>query len=274
VGGALVIVFREVLEAGLIIGIVLAATQKVAGSRLWVAGGVAAGLFGSCLVALFMSAIAEAFNGYGQELFNACVLGTAVLMLAWHNIWMAQHGRTMAAKLHAAGREVAERRKPMLGLAVVVGAAVLREGAEVVLFLYGVALGGSSAASLLVGGVLGLLLGGAVTGLTYLGLLRIPTRYLFSVTSWLITLLAAGLSAQAAGYLAKAGVIEALGQTMWDSSWLLSQHSLPGMLLHTLIGYSDRPTALQLIVYVGTLLAIVAASRYAAAPPPRPVSAE
>lgn len=273
-GGALVIVFREVLEAGLIIGIVLAATQKVAGSRLWVAGGVAAGLFGSCLVALFMSAIAEAFNGYGQELFNACVLGTAVLMLAWHNIWMAQHGRTMAAKLHAAGREVAERRKPMLGLAVVVGAAVLREGAEVVLFLYGVALGGSSAASLLVGGVLGLLLGGAVTGLTYLGLLRIPTRYLFSVTSWLITLLAAGLSAQAAGYLAKAGVIEALGQTMWDSSWLLSQHSLPGMLLHTLIGYSDRPTALQLIVYVGTLLAIVAASRYAAAPPPRPVSAE
>ena len=91
--------------------------------------------------------------------------------------------------------------------AVVVGAAVLREGAEVVLFLYGVALGGSSAVNLLIGGLLGLLLGGAVTGLTYLGLLRIPTRYLFTVTSWLITLLAAGLAAQSVGYLAKAGVI-------------------------------------------------------------------
>ena len=117
--------------------------------------------------------------------------------------------------------------------------------------------------------------GGAVTGLTYLGLLRIPTRYLFTVTSWLITLLAAGLAAQSVGYLAKAGVIEALGHTMWDSSWLLSQQSLFGMLLHTLIGYSDRPSALQLIAYVGTLAAIVLASRLAAPPPPpQPVSAE
>lgn len=277
--GALIIVFREVIEAGLIIGIVLAATQRVAGSRLWVSGGVVAGLFGSCLVAVFMSAIAGAFGGFGQELFNAFILFTAVAMLIWHNVWMAHHGRTMAADLHAASRDVAERRKPMLALAVVVGAAVLREGAEVVLFLYGVALGGSSTGSLLAGGLMGLALGGAVTGLTYVGLLRIPTRYLFTVTSWLIAFLAAGLAAQGVGYLAQAGIVEVLGNTMWDSSWLLSQKSIFGMMLHTLVGYNDQPTALQLLAYGLTLVVIYVLAKLAAPGqrphnPPAPMSAE
>src|SRR3954462_10305237 len=135
---ALIIVFREVFEAGLIIGIVLAVTRTVPGRNLWVGGGVLAGVAGACLVAAFAGALSNLFAGMGQELFNASILGVAVVMLTWHNVWMARHGSELAGEMRAMGRAVAEGSKPLLALAVVVGVAVLREGSEVVLFLYGV----------------------------------------------------------------------------------------------------------------------------------------
>ncbi len=267
--GALIIVFREVIEAGLIIGIVLAATRSVAGSRLWVGIGVLSGILGSCVVAAFTGSIAEFFNGFGQEIFNAIILSIAVAMLAWHNIWMALHGRAMAGELKQAGNEVREGRKTLTALAIVVGAAVLREGSEVVLFLYGVLISdGGTAKSIALGAVLGLGLGGIVSALTYLGLLSIPTRYIFKTTSWLITFLAAGMAAQAAGFLEKAGVVEIMSNAVWDTSGLLSEKSITGRILHTLVGYADQPSLFQLVVYVGTLLAIIAATRLVMAPRP------
>jgi high-affinity iron transporter len=254
--GALIIVFREVIEAGLIIGIVMAATRGVAGRGRWVTYGLIAGVLGAALVATFAGAISDAFQGSGQELFNAAVLSIAVCMLMWHNAWMARHGREIAAEMRQIGAAVSEGVKPLTALAVVVGLAVLREGSEVVLFLYGIAASGTSGMSLLVGGVLGVVAGAAFTALTYYGLLAIPTRYIFSVTSWLIALLAAGLAAQAVQFLNNGGVMVVLDHTVWNTSWLLSEGSLLGRLLHTLIGYTERPTELQLIVYIGTLVAM------------------
>src|SRR6185369_13597600 len=106
--------------------------------------GVVAGLAGAAVVALFAEAISNAFEGSGQELLNAAVLGTAVIMLMWHNAWMARHGREMAADMRAVGHDVTTGARPMTALAVVVGLAVLREGAEVVLFLYGIVAAGTS----------------------------------------------------------------------------------------------------------------------------------
>ena len=251
--GALIIVFREVIEAGLIIGIVLAVTRGIPGRGVWVAAGVLAGTLGASLIALFAQTIADAFAGSGQELFNASVLGIAVAMLMWHNFWMAGHGQEMAASMAAVGKEVTAGRRPMAALAMVVGLATLREGSEVVLFLYGIVASGVSAWSLLLGGVLGLAAGAAFTALTYYGLLAIPARHIFAVTTVLITLLAAGMAAQAAQFLDAAGVISVLGQRLWDSSGWLSQDSIVGRLMHTLIGYTDRPSELQLVAYVATL---------------------
>lgn len=262
--GALIIVFREVIEAGLIIGIVLAATRSVVGSRTWVGLGVAGGIVGSCIVAAFTGTIAAFFDGFGQEIFNAIILAIAVVMLAWHNIWMAVHGREMAGELKQAGNEVREGRKTLAALAIVVGAAVLREGSEVVLFLYGVLIGGGgSVKSITLGAVMGLGAGAAMSALTYLGLLKIPTRHIFKVTSWLITFLAAGMAAQSISFLEKAGVVESLSNIVWDSSSLLSEQSITGKILHTLIGYTDQPTMLQLLGYVATLIVIIAATRFA-----------
>ncbi len=154
---ALLIVFREVIEAGLIVGIVLAATKGVPKRGRAVCSGVLAGIVGALLVAAFAGELAALFQGNGQELFNASILLLAVTMLIWHNVWMASHGRQMALELKAAGHAVVTGKRTLAALGVVVGVAVLREGSEVVLFLYGIAAqGGTSNAALLVGGALGL----------------------------------------------------------------------------------------------------------------------
>ena len=261
--GALIIVFREVIEAGLIVGIVMAATRGVIGRGRWITVGIGGGVLGASIVAMFAGAISDAFQGAGQELFNAGVLGVAVIMLMWHNAWMARHGREIADEMRRVGAAVSEGAKPLTALAIVVGLAVLREGSEVVLFLYGIMASGTSGAALVVGGLLGIAAGAAFTALTYFGLLAIPNRHIFSVTSWLIALLAAGMAAQAMQFLNSAGLVVALDRPLWDTSWLLSEKSIFGRLLHTLIGYIDRPTEMQLIVYIATLFAMFLLMRVA-----------
>ena len=266
----LIIVFRETIEAGLIVGVVLAATQGVPGRRMQVGLGILSGLLGACLVAAFAGTISDAFAGVGQELFNAVILLLAVAMLGWHTVWMARHGRSIAAELRSVGEAVRGGRRPVSALTVVVGVAVLREGAEVVLFLYGIAVGGGSGWPAMLAGVLaGVALGAGLSLMTHAGLVRLPARSLFAVIFWLVALLAAGMAAQAAWFLQSGGLVNVLVATVWDSSGVLSDSSLFGRLLHTLVGYTDRPTQLQLLAYLVTLAGIVGLSRWLA-PPPRP----
>jgi high-affinity iron transporter len=271
---ALIIVFREAIEAGLIVGIVMAATRGVPQRGRWVAYGVFAGIVGAALIAIFAGAISDAFEGTGQELLNAGVLSLAVLMLTWHNVWMARHGREMAQEMQQVGSAVSSGERPLTALAVVVGLAVLREGSEVVLFLYGVLAGGNSGGSVFIGGLAGLAVGVAFTVLTYGGLLTIPTRYIFQVTSVLIALLAAGLAAQAVQFLDAAGVVTTLEKTVWDTSAWLSESSLFGKLLHTLIGYTERPSEMQLLVYVAVLVVMAVLMWVLKPPAKQPALAE
>ncbi len=268
---AWVIVFREAMEAGLIIGIVMAATRGVVGRGRMVALGVVAGVAGACLVAAFAGQIGGMFDGVGQEVFQASVLALAVLMLGWHTIWMSSHGRQTAREMKALGTSVREGSRGLGALAVVIGVAVLREGAEIVLFLYGITAGGdASAGSMAIGGLLGVAGGAVLAWLLYRGLLTVPAHRLFGVTSGLIMLVAAGLASQAIGTLQRAGYAAVFDQPLWDTGWLLPENSLPGKLLHTLIGYTDQPDGLQLITYALTLGLIFLLSRPARPSPAQP----
>ena len=245
---ALIIVFREVFEAGLIIGIVLAVTRTVPHRNQWIGGGVLAGVLAACVVAVFAGALVEPVRRHGAGTVQRrdpdrrrrdadlaqCLDG-------------APRQRTRR-RIAGGGKAVVEGSKSLLALAVVVGVAVLREGSEVVLFLYGVLAGGNdSGLSVALGGLVGLVLGALVCMLTYFGLVKIPTRALFATTTILIALLAAGMAAQAAAFLEKANWLTALDNVVWDSGWLLSDSSILGKALHTLIGYTDQPTAMQLV---------------------------
>lgn len=258
----LIIVFREAMEAGLIVGIVLAATKGVPGRGRWISLGIAGGTLGACLVAIFARGLSRLFEGSGQELFNAAVLLLAVGMLIWHNVWMASHGREMSRQLRAMGAEVKLGARSLTALAVVVGIAVLREGSEVVLFLYGVATqGGSTAFGMLGGGFLGLLAGAAVSALLYFGLLAIPMKRLFAVTGALITMVAAGLAVQAVAFLQQGGFFNFLDTPLWDTSALLPDDSVPGRVLKTLLGYTDRPDGLQLAAWAAVILLMIGLTR-------------
>lgn len=254
----LVIVFREVLEAGLIVGIVLAATEGVPRRGRYVAIGIAGGVLGATVVALFAASIAEAMEGVGQEVFTAAILLVAVCMLTWHCVWMARHGRELSAEMHEVGRAVKGGSKSLAAMAVVVAVAVLREGSEIVLFLYGIAVSTREGLpAMLAGGIAGLGLAAGVSLLIYRGLLVIPAKYLFNVTNVMIAFLAAGMAGTAAATLAGADLLPTYGDALWDTSRYLSEDSLLGRSLHALIGYSDRPSGVQALAYVATLTLLV-----------------
>ena len=251
-----VIIFREVLEAALVIAIVLGASRGIARRNRWVLGGIALGALGAGVVALFADAIAQAFTGNGQSLLNAVILLLAVLMLGWHNVWMSGHGRKLAGEIKEVGAAVQAGKKTLVALLVICFTAVMREGSEVVLFLWAIAASGGREFGMTVGGFAGLAVGIAVSALLYRSLLFIPIRYFFTVTGWLLLLLTAGLAAQAAGFLNQAGLLPALGNNLWNTSHILSQQSMLGELLHILVGYIARPSGIELLFYLVTLVTI------------------
>ena len=264
--GTAVIVFREVLEAALIIGILAAATRSVPGRDRWLLGGLVAGLAGSALVAASTDVISAMASGVGQELLNAVILGMAVLMLAWHNIWMTSHGKALAISAKSHGqRHPGRTPRAFRHLLVVVGLAVLREGSETVLFLYGIAA---------VGG-LGRI--ADVAGRRH----RHPGRGSASVTP--VRRPAARADAlvfrrdQCAG-VAAGGRHGLPGGTFPDPGRPIAQSCcpdlghlddapqkppLPGMLLHSLAGYDQRPAGMQLIFYTLTLATIALGMKWA-----------
>jgi high-affinity iron transporter len=188
-----------------------------------------------------------------------------VLMLAWHNIWMSSHGAVLAASAKSVGGDIRDGRSECSILLVIVGLAVLREGSETVLFLYGIAAsdnGGHS--SMLLGGLLGVVAGVAVGYAMYAGLLRIPLRWFFAATGVLVLLLAAGMASQAAHFLIQADLLPSLVAPLWDTSRILPENGLPGMLLHSLIGYDSRPAGMQLVFYLAALITIAAGMKWVA----------
>jgi high-affinity iron transporter len=252
-----IILFREVLEASLIIAIVMGASRGIAQRGRWVAGGILLGLIGASMIALLASDIALKFEGKLSAILNAIILLSAVALLTWHNVWMKSHGRKLATDIATVGKDVETGKQPLTALMLLTFAAVMREGSEAVLFIWAIATSGQQGANLAVGGLGGIVAGVMVGALLYRGLLRFPLRHFFTLTSWVILLLTAGLAAQAAGFLNQADLLPALGGQLWDTSHLLNQASLLGQLLHTLIGYIARPSGVEVVFYVGTILIVL-----------------
>ncbi len=262
---AAVIVFRESLEAFLIISIMLAATRGIPNRQRWIWGGVLAGLAGSALVASSMDLIINLADGMGQELFNVGVLILAIGMLAWHNIWMSAHGRELAKQISSTARAVTDGSRERSVILVVIALAVLREGSETVLFLYSLASNGENGLrDTLTGASMGLATGALIAGLLYWGLLKIPVRWFFAATGLLVLLLAASMASQAARMLVQADLLPALGAPFWDTSAVLSQDTLVGAILHTLVGYEAQPTGMQVLAYAVVLITIATAMRWVA----------
>jgi len=266
---SMVIVYREVLEMSIVLGILLAATRGMPVTRKWIAAGGAIGLAGAAVLGWFMEELESAMTGNGEFVFNAVVLSLASAMIAWTVIWMRTHGRELAQRMRSVGQSVIGGKMPLKALLLISLAAVMREGSEAVFFLFGFLQSGQEAVTLFTGGVFGLLLG-AVTGvLLYRGLIVIPVKQLFSVTGVLLILLAAGMASQAAWNLVAIEAIPPLVDPLWNSSAWLSKESLFGEFMGVLIGYDDRPSGMQFLVFIVALGGLtILYRRFAAEPSP------
>ncbi len=257
-----IIVFRETLEAALFVGIVAAATRGLTGRSKWLAGAVFAGILGALALAAGADRISTLADGVGQDLVNVGILSLALVMLAWHCIWVSTHGKKMSQEAKQLGASVREGTRSPRTLIAAVVLAVLREGAETVLFVAGLATGSpENSHSMLVGASLGIV-GGVVLGfMIYFGLSRVKPQNLFAVTNVLILLLTAAIASQLARALAQSGLVNLWASALWDTSAVLQTDSPLGILLRALVGYDARPSGLQLAFYLGTLFIIGLATR-------------
>ena len=264
------IVFRESLEAALFIGIVAAATRHMAGRARWLGAGVGVGVLGALLLALLARHISAWADGFGQDLVNIGVLSLALVMLIWHCVWVTTHASELAADARQLGASVgAGQRKPW-ALLTVVALAVLREGAETVLFVGGALSGAdASSGSVLVSGAVGLALGALLGTLLYVGLSRIPVRRLFWTTNLLIALLAGSIASQLVKALSQAGLLDLWGSPLWNTSHVLASNSALGTVLHALVGYEAQPSGAQFAAYVAVLTLIYAGTRLFSRAPAR-----
>ena len=271
---AALIVFRESLEAALFVGIVAAATRGLFGRGKWLGAGVAIGVVGALILAAMAPHVSSWFDGIGQDVINIAVLSIALSMLLWHCIWVATHSQEMAVHARRLGESVQQGQQRPWALLTAVALAVLREGAETVLFVAGAITGGNSSfGDVAMAVLIGVSLGAGAGTIIYAGLARIPTRHIFTTTNVLIAILAGSIASQLVKSLAQAGFLEQWTAPVWDTSSLLSPDSALGTLLHALVGYDATPSAAQLTSYLAVLALIYAGTkimrRMHSPPPPR-----
>ena len=252
-----IIVFREILEIALIIGILSAATKDIKGSTKWILSGLGLGILASLFLAISTDKISDSLDGMGQEFFNGLILVSASFLIGWTIIWMQKHAKSISGELKRLSKSVQEGRKPLYILAIVVLLSTVREGAEIVLFTYGYFLSGTSISQIILGLIIGSLSGITIGLALYLGILKASGKYFFMITTWLLIFLSCGILSQGLGFWISADLIPALGNPAIDLTNFISQKSIIGKILNMFFGYVDRPAGMQLIAYFSNLAILI-----------------
>jgi high-affinity iron transporter len=249
-----IVVFREVIEIAIIISILAVATRAVSKRTSWLVLGFLLGVSGAVALAFATDFISSAMNNLGQELFNGAILIITAVMIGYTVIWMKQHSKNIGIKLRNISNKVLSGQKPPKSLAIIVMLATLREGAEIVLFLYSSYLADVPLEQLFLGFTAGLLAGTLVGFATYFGIIKAFGRYFFKITTILLIFLSAGLIASGIGLWQDAEIIVPIVDPIFDLSSILPQKSFFGQILNNLFGYIDQPSASQFIGYFITVI--------------------
>ncbi len=256
-GGTFVITLREGFEAALLLGLIYTYLEKIGARRefRYVTVGAGLGVVASLLLGVMVTVLSGPLVDLGPDLIAAVVLFSASGMLTWHGWWMRQHAVAIRGELERQ-MDAAKAKQQFWVVGVIAFTGVFREGAETVLFLWGLLtqVGTSAGSSLLaLGGVLGVL-GAIVLGvLVFHGARQLSLRRFFAWTSAFLLLLAAGLFSTGVGRLQGMGILPA-ADTLWDTSAWLDDQGFLGSLVAGLLGYRARPSTLEATAYVAYLV--------------------
>lgn len=255
------VAFRDGLEATLFIGIIAAAMSAVANRRQLITSGILLGLLGAVLLALASEALNR--SAAGKNIFQLVVLTAIFAMLLWHVIWASQHARELVASAKNIGKQVSSGQMSAVAVITSVAMIMLREGSEIILFALGADSDNASLGALnIIGAVLIGLIGAAlVGGLMYAGLLRIKPARMFSVTNAFVILVAAGIFARITVRMVTMGWLPTGAKQFWDSSWLASDDGILGLILHGIMGYDAKPSAVKLAGFVAGLAIMMVVPR-------------
>jgi high-affinity iron transporter len=270
-GATFLVTLREAFEAALLLGIVYTYLDKL-GARAqfrWVTLGSSLGLVASLGMGLAVMLLSGPLLDIGPDVIGTAVIFFAVVLLTWHAWWMQQHARGIRGEVQRRIDDArATQRLWIVGLIAFTG--VFREGAETVLFLWGImaeATGGAGWGSVL-GGVAGVATAAALGWAIFCGGRNLSLPKFFGITTALIVFLAAGLFSTGIGRLQGLGVLP-LAEPVWDSSGILADQSVLGSFLSGLAGYRSRPSLLEVIAY-GAYLVVAAAVLFGGALRPKP----
>lgn len=255
-GATFVITLREAFEASLILGIVYTYLERIGArdSYRYVTWGGVLGLLLSVGMGIGVGYLSGPLLDLGPDLVGAAVIFAAVALLTWHAWWMQQHARSIRGQVqHRIEEARATQRLWMVGLIAFTG--VFREGAETVLFLWGIMAqaGTTNGWGGVLGGVAGVAAAAAIGWAIFHGGRQLSLSKFFAVTTAFIMLLAAGLFSTGIGRLQGLGFLP-MGDPLWDTSSLLSDQTVLGSFLSGLVGYRARPSALEVIAYIAYLV--------------------
>ena len=242
---SVIIILREVLEAALLISVLLVLTQSLDKSFRWVLWALLAGFISAAVYGMNIDVISEWFDGVGQEVVNA-LMQVGIFTLIAISMWL------LVRQLHV--RESSH----LLALVMILTVAlvVTREGAEVMIYLYGFMRGSEQLASVLLGAGIGASIGISAGALFYYILRNLSKRRTVGISIAVLILVGAGMASQAAQLLIQADWLPAQ-LPLWDSSGWISEASVTGQLLYALAGYEATPTAIQAGIYFGGLVILI-----------------
>lgn len=242
---SVIIILREVLEAALLISVFLVLTQSLDKSFRWVAWALAAGMIGAAVYGINIDTISEWFDGVGQEVINAFLQICIFSLIAVSMLLLPGQLR---------GRE--SGRLLALVMIFTVALVVTREGAEIMIYLYGFLKGSDQLLSVMIGAGIGGSIG-ISTGILFYYILRNRSKHrTVGICIVVLMLVGAGMASQAALLLIQADWLPAQ-LPIWDSSGWISEVSVTGQLLYALVGYEATPTAIQVGFHFGGLLLLV-----------------
>jgi high-affinity iron transporter len=251
---------REGVEASLIIGIILAYLAKTGNGhhfgKIW--AGAAAALAISTALGIILFVTLGRFQEPYEQLFEASAMFLAAAVLTWMLFWMRRQARMVKGELQAAVDRVLTSGSAW-GLAVLAFTAIIREGIETSLFLFGqFTAAGPDGASVIVGAVIGLAVAAAIGYVIYVGARRVNYGTFFRLTGLALIFIAAGLLSHAVHELIEVNVLTFGTQTVFDVSALLPHEGNPiGEFLRALLGYTSSPEVLTLGVYLLYLLPVL-----------------